>query len=280
MNEQPILVLGSTGYIGSAFVAECELRGINYYAAKRAHDFYDDPTMLRRLIQHLSPSMVVNCAAFIPAKSVDLCKDSPIQTVKANVWLPAQLGELCEMFQIPLMHFSTGCLYNEAKEYAEDHTPTRGWRGYCGFYVGTKIAAEEIVKRYDQHYILRIRLPFDEVDNPRNYLSKLASFKTVYPHLNSLSHRGDVVKAALDLWALRAPFGTYHLANPGFSYATTLVGALRVHGILVENPEIKECHGTTGCTLSTKKLLDSGVKIRTVAEALVEATTNWKPANV
>ena len=38
----------------------------------------------------------------------------------------------------------------------------------------------------------------------------------MYDNVNSISHRADFVKACLDLWKRRAPFGIYNVTNPGF----------------------------------------------------------------
>ena len=51
---------------------------------------------------------------------------------------------------------------------------------------------------------------------PRNYLSKVQRYEKVYDNVNSISHRGDFVRACLDLWERRAPFGIYNVTNPGF----------------------------------------------------------------
>jgi 3,5-epimerase/4-reductase len=47
-------------------------------------------------------------------------------------------------------------------------------------------------------------------------LSKVQRYAKVYDNVNSISHRADFVKACLDLWELRAPFGIYNVTNPGF----------------------------------------------------------------
>src|SRR5580698_6426660 len=104
MSEQPILCLGSSGYIGSAFVEECREWSVPVYAATRAHDFYDEPSLLERLLDVVAPSLVVNSAAYIPVESVDLCKDNPAETIKANVFLPALIAKGCRERDIPLMH--------------------------------------------------------------------------------------------------------------------------------------------------------------------------------
>ena len=53
-------------------------------------------------------------------------------------------------------------------------------------------------------------------DNARNYLTKVQRYSKVYDNVNSISHRADFVRACLDLWERRAPFGIYNVTNPGF----------------------------------------------------------------
>ena len=72
-----------------------------------------------------------------------------------------------------------------------------------------------------------MRIPFDQFDNPRNYLSKVQNYPKVYDNVNSLSHRGDFVAACLDLWQKRAPFGTYNLTNPGFVSTRQVVAMIQ-----------------------------------------------------
>src|SRR5437764_1396318 len=86
----------------------------------------------------------------------------------------------------------------------------------CSFYSATKALAEEAITGLGQSYIWRLRIPFDEFDNPRNYLSKIQRYSKVYDNVNSISNRGDFVGACLDLWERRAPFGIYNVTNPGF----------------------------------------------------------------
>src|SRR5580698_11344501 len=86
----------------------------------------------------------------------------------------------------------------------------------CSFYSGTKALGEEAITGIGQNYIWRLRIPFDEFDNARNYLSKVQRYAKVYDNVNSISHRADFVRACLDLWEKRAPFGIYNVTNRGF----------------------------------------------------------------
>lgn len=266
-----IVLFGSHGYIGSAFLAEMEARGIRCLGMDYRSTIWDQLADVR---------LVINCAAFIPKESVSLCDKFPSETMLGNVMLPADLATHCQEMRFPFAHVSTGCLWSDGLEHSEGDAPQREFTGHCGFYIGTKIMAEKIVRAVcPEHYIWRVRLPFDEFDSDRNYLSKLARMEEVWDHENAICHRRDFAKACLDLWELRAPFGTYHVMNPGSVKATSIVQGLLERGIrktparIVSGPQ-------GGSRVSVKKLLDAGVKMRPVEDALAESMANWKPAHV
>ena len=269
-----ILMLGN-GYMGRAFSAECQRRGLEFCVATRENNRYDDPECFYDMLSATRPTLVIGAAAWCPVPSVDLCKHDLGRAIEANALLPLMLAKACERFGIPFCQLSTGCQFDEKKEYEETNLPTRGWQGYCGTYVGSKQLGEKLLADFEQVYILRLRLPFDEFDHSRNYLSKLASFPKVFDHVNSLTHRGDFVKAALDLWRLRAPFGTYHVACEGQVSARTVMMGMLSRALVKYCPEFVESE-TAGCRLSVEKLKAAGVKVRHVDEALQEALDNWK----
>src|SRR5207248_2543609 len=92
--------------------------------------------------------------------------------------------------------------------FSEADRPNFSFRdGPCSFYSGSKALGEEAVDGVGRNYIWRLRIPFDELDNPRNYLSKVQRYAKVYDNVNSISHRADFVRACLDLWQTGAPFG-------------------------------------------------------------------------
>lgn len=261
--------------MGSAISAECQRRGVRWQSGQR-----DNINSVIEQIEIAEPTLVINAAAYIPSPTVDACKDNQDATLIGNVLWPKLLAYACSETGVPLAHLSTGCLFDENNVYTEEDTPTRGWNGYCGFYVGTKLLSERVVRENRQHYILRLRLPFDEVDHPRNYLSKLMTFKTVFEHVNSLTHRGDFAKWVLDLWEKRAPFGTYHCVNTGHVSATGMVLNMASKELITSLPQFVKSPDTTGAKLSNLKLSAAIGPVRGVHEAVAEAVNNWKPRNV
>ena len=132
-----------------------------------------------------------------------------------------------------------------------------------------------------------MRIPFDQFDNPRNYLSKVQNYPKVYDNVNSLSHRGDFVAACLDLWQKRAPFGTYNVTNPGFVSTRQVVAMIqrilrppRPFEFWADDREFYRLAAKTprsNCVLDASKLLAAGVELRPVQEALENALQNWVP---
>ena len=64
----------------------------------------------------------------------------------------------------------------------------------CSYYSGTKVLGEAAIKEVGgNYYIWRLRIPFDEYDSPRNYLTKLIRYDKLLDAENSVSHLGDFV---------------------------------------------------------------------------------------
>jgi dTDP-4-dehydrorhamnose reductase len=249
---------------------------------------------------------------------VDACDAARAETLAGNTLLPLTIANACAVAGIPWGHVSSGCIYSGAK--IVRHGRTRVERdlarpalrrlaeqspecihGFtetdesnfsfrhppCSFYSGTKELTEEAIAGIGQSYIWRPRIPFDEFDGPRNYLSKLQRYPRAYDNVNSISHRGDFARACLDLWERRAPRGTYNVINPGFITTRYVVG--RIQKILCPDRDFefweddREFYRVgakaprSNCVLDASKLLAAGVTIRPIQEALEDALQNWRP---
>ena len=312
-----IALLGASGYIGSAFAEAMEERGWEFVALSRAQlDYTGFPVLLEFLRRH-KPSFLINAAGFTGKPNVDACETERSETLTGNVLLPVTIAHACEITATPWGHVSSGCIYNGAKLLREgrweietdlagpgfpklrrEHPERiRGFsetdcanftfsRPPCSVYSGSKALAEEAVNKVSGCYIWRLRMPFDERDNARNYLTKLQRYAKLYEGINSISHRGDFVRACLELWERRAPFGTYNITNPGYVSTREVVQELRrVLGIEREFTFFSDDaefynSGTkairSNCILETGKLLGTGVRMRPVMEAITDSLKCWK----
>ncbi len=313
-----ILLLGATGYIGNAFAGELTRRRQDFISLSRQQVDYTRFDALLEFLKAKKPAFVVNAAGYTGKPNVDACELHKADTLQGNTLFPQTVAQACAAAGIPWGHVSSGCIYGGAKidengkvrtekdftkpemrelvakspgsihGFTETDAPNFSFRdGPCSFYSGTKALGEEAIAGIGKSYIWRLRIPFDEYDNARNYLSKIQRYSKVYDNVNSVSHRADFVKACLDTWELRAPFGIYNVTNPGFVTTKHVVDLIEKHlkparkfEFWASDEEFYKVAAKTprsNCVMDTTKLLASGVKIRGVEEALEDSLKNWKP---
>ncbi len=313
-----ILLLGASGYIGEAFAVELQRRKKVFLPLARAQLDYSRFDVLLDYLNAKQPAFVVNAAGYTGKPNVDACELDRAGTLAGNTLLPQTIAHACAAANIPWGHVSSGCIFSGAKistngdvrvekdmtkpefhalaeakspailGFNEADPPNFSFRDQpCSFYSGTKALGEEAMTGLGQSYIWRLRIPFDEFDSKRNYLSKVQRYSKVYENVNSISHRADFVRACLDLWERRAPFGIYNVTNPGFVTTRHVVELIekflkppRKFEFWRNDEEFYQVAAKTprsNCVMDVSKLLAAGVKIRGVEEALEDSLKNWKP---
>jgi dTDP-4-dehydrorhamnose reductase len=313
-----ILLLGASGYIGEAFARELQRRSADIFPLSRAQVNYTHFDTLLNFLKTQKPEFVINAAGYSGKPNVDACEIARDDTLLGNTILPQTIANACVTVGISWGHVSSGCIYSGAKVvenaktraeknlakpelrmlvekspekihgFTETDKPNFCFRdGPCSFYSGTKALAEEAIAGVGQSYIWRLRIPFDEFDSSRNYLSKLQRYAKVYDNVNSISHRTDFVSACLDLWEKRAPFGVYNVTNPGFVTSRQVVAMIgeilkpkRRFEFWANDEEFYHLGAKTprsNCVLDVSKLLAAGVRIRPVVEAIEDSLHNWRP---
>jgi dTDP-4-dehydrorhamnose reductase len=314
-----ILLLGASGYVGQAYQRFFTARKIDFHAASRSQNDYLQREGLLRLLDGVKPQFLINAAGYTGKPNVDACEKDWAGTLQGNTLFPAAVAHACAALEIPFGHVSSGCIYSGAKVVANGQTHVErdlsqpriqtllkenpgAFQGFvesdepnfsfrqppCSFYSGTKALAEEALKDIGNNYIWRLRIPFDQFDNPRNYLSKLQNYAKVYDNVNSLSHRADFAAACLDLWQRRAPFGAYNVTNPGFVTSAQVVQMIqkilkpaRSFEFWKNDEEFYRTAAKTprsNCILDASKMLAAGVAMRPVEHALTDALEHWRKA--
>ena len=313
-----IVLLGGSGYIGQAFAQALRERQQPFIALARKELDYTRYDLLLKFLRETKPSFLINAAGYTGKPNVDACEQARADTLAGNTLFPQTVAHACLVSGMPWGHVSSGCIYSGAKVatdgttriekdlskpelkslatttpgaihgYTETDEPNFTFRHPpCSFYSGTKALAEEAIDGVGQSYIWRLRIPFEELDNSRNYLSKIQRYAKVYDNVNSISHRGDFVHACLELWERRAPFGVYNITNPGFVTTRQVVEMIarirklnRSFDFWQNDEEFYRVAAKTprsNCVLDVSKVLAAGVKLRPVTEALEHSLQHWKP---
>ena len=313
-----ILLLGASGYIGEAFARELSRRALPFESLSRKAVDYTDFETFRQVLTQKKPEFVINAAGFTGKPNVDACETARAETLLGNSLLPQVVGNACAAAGVAWGHVSSGCIFSGAKVvidgkprierdmtkpelrriieqnadaihgFTEEDEPNFSFRSPpCSFYSGAKALGEEAIAKLPKTYVWRLRIPFDEFDNGRNYLSKVQRYSKAYDNVNSISHRGEFVSACLDLWQGKASFGTYNVTNPGFVTTREVIRLIekilkpgRKFEFWASDEEFYRVAAKTprsNCVLDTTKLVAAGVKLRPVQEALEYCLNNWKP---
>jgi dTDP-4-dehydrorhamnose reductase len=313
-----VVLLGGTGYVGGQFAQHLKARGIEFVAPTRAELDYTQFTVLHEFLKKTRAEFLINAAGYTGKPNVDACEIHKADTLQGNTLFPAAMAHACASLNIPYGHVSSGCIYSGAKVtsggetrverdltrpelqvllrknpgafqgFNETDEPNFTFRqGPCSFYSGTKALAEEALRGVGQGYIWRLRIPFDQFDSPRNYLSKLRNYPKVYDNVNSLSHRADFVAGCVALWQKRAAYGIYNVTNPGFVTSRQVVEMMQKVPALArkfefwsDDAEFYKVAAKTprsNCIMDVSKMLKAGVAMRPVEEALADSLKNWAP---
>jgi dTDP-4-dehydrorhamnose reductase len=305
-----VILFGASGFVGQRFLSYLKKEKVEVKPVSRAEMDYTDAHGLRKLLGDYRPDFLINCAGYTGKPNVDACEANRAECLFGNVIVPLRIGEACAEYGVRWGHVSSGCIYqghkgydaqDEAVGFLEDDEPNFSFKtGDCSFYSGTKAQAEEwLLKSRAAHqlYIWRLRVPFDQYDSPRNYLSKLMRYDSLLDARNSLSHLDDFVASCWATFSHNLPAGVYNLTNPGSVTARDVVSLIQAEGYARLARGEKHLVGTmlkdykffesefqfmkgvktprSNCVLDTSKAQHFNLPLRPVRQALAESLDQW-----
>ncbi len=214
-----IYLLGGSGYVGQAYQRLFEWQKIPYKVINRKDCDYSNTQILIEALQQDRPEFLINAAGYTGKPNVDACEKEKAECLFGNAILPKRIADACEATNIPWGHVSSGCIYTGSRPdgsgFTELDEPNFTFRqNNCSFYSGSKALGEEILKDCKNVYIWRLRIPFDNKNNPRNYLTKLMTYDKLLDATNSISHLDQFCHATFSCWLKHIPFGIYNVVNP------------------------------------------------------------------
>ena len=288
-----ILLLGSSGYIGRKFKAYLAKRNFHFLSPSRTHLNYCDFEVLRKYIREIGGiDFLVNAAGFTGKPNVEQCEIKREETIQGNLLLPQMLSNLAAVEDFRWLQIGTGCIYNGdngGNGYTEEDEPNFSFKyNNCSFYSGVKSAAEVFLREDPRCYVARLRIPFDENDGPRNYISKLLTYPKIYDNINSISHIGDFTRTCIKLFENNCPTGIYNITNEGavstrevIAMIQELLNPKRDFTYFSNDEEFYRIAKTprSNCVLNVGKIAALGLPMRNVKDALKDAIENWVTEN-
>jgi UDP-glucose 4,6-dehydratase len=280
-----IVVLGSTGYVGSKFVNNFHGLGHEVMGVSRNEVNYASLETLRSWIKSRNPRFVINSAGYTGKPNVDACELAKAECLFGNAVLPGIIREVCEDLKIPWGHVSSGCIFSgrrsDGKGWKEDDSPNFSFRSPpCSFYSGSKALGEEVLEAAENCYIWRLRIPFNEERSPRNYLQKLLNYDSLLEAENSVSHLDEFCQKCVESIEKEVEPGIYNMTNPGSVTTTQVTEWMIEQGVTDKQFQFFEDEQhfmnkatktpRSNCVLDTSKAEMAGIGMRPVEEAMRE----------
>jgi dTDP-4-dehydrorhamnose reductase len=243
-----IAILGA-GYIGANL--DQLLRAIGHDVSLISHSAmdYHDTAVAARLSKF---GCVINAAGFTGRPNIDECETQKDLCWHLNVKVPITITRALAGSKCRLIHIGSGCIYDGyEKEFTETDAPNIG--ACSSFYSYCKQVFELLATgRAD---ILRIRMPIcDQVNYPRNYLSKIANYNRLIDARNSKTYVPDLAGFIAALLQTDQPPSTYNVVNQAAMTTREVIAACGMkEPQWVELSELGLLAHRSNCVLSNAK---------------------------
>jgi dTDP-4-dehydrorhamnose reductase len=210
---QPILIIGATGTLGSAFARICAQRNLAYQVLSRQQMDISDPSSVERTIIQYQPWAIVNAGGYV---RVDEAEHDFETCFRENTQGPSVLAVACARQNIHLLTFSSDLVFDGKQQapYVESDAVSP-----LNVYGKSKVDAERKVLGTHPHTLV-VRTssffgPWDEHNFLTQALRTLAAgspFVAANDMTVSPTYVPDLVHACLDLLIDRET-GLWHLTN-------------------------------------------------------------------
>jgi dTDP-4-dehydrorhamnose reductase len=230
-----VLVLGGTGLLGRAVVAELARRGRVFDAPTRTAWDLADPASIRTRIDLLRPAAIVNLAGFTDVTAAER-PENHAAAIALNAELPPVLAAASARHGIPFVHISTDYVFDgvKAAPYLEDDPVNP-----IQVYGATKLDGERAaLAKNARALILRVstlygpgrpqRPAYVDAILAQARASALAGggvLEVVEPPVSSPTYALDVAPVLVDLLD-RGATGIIHTVNEGAASRLELAAAV------------------------------------------------------
>jgi dTDP-4-dehydrorhamnose reductase len=207
-----LVVLGSSGQLGTMFLDLLQARGEEFVALDQADCDLARPDHI--MLPLRGARAVINCAAFT---AVDAAETEEDLAHKINAEAVGKLASLCKAAAVPLLHFSTDYVFDGAADapYSIDHP-----RAPLGAYGRTKARGEELLEASGADYLLVrtswVYAPWGQnfVRTMTKLLREKSELKVVDDQRGRPTHVRTLAERSLALLD-QGQRGTFHVTDDG-----------------------------------------------------------------
>jgi dTDP-4-dehydrorhamnose reductase len=274
-----ILILGK-GYIGNYLAPYLAKQKHNVLQISKKTLDYTDPSVFSSFLKNSEQKYdwVINCSGFTGSPNVDGCENFKEECYHYNVTVPLYVTKVCNQNDIPIIHIGSGCVYSGYDKIYKETDPTNFGvdNPISSTYSKTKDAFEKLSADM-KRFIFRIRIPFNGVIEPKNYLYKILNYNNLISKQNSITCVDDLLFFIDRFIRGGYPYGVYNVVNTGSIDGADVIDMLKEYEICNPNWKlvtIKDANfkvARSNCILSTEKLEYYGLELPSVKESLNKA---------
>ena len=227
-----VIIYGGKGWIGSQF---------KEYLINQNVDFVIPSTRietLQNVLNDIETYLPTHIISFL-GRTHGVIGDKVFSTIdyleqpgkikdnlRDNLYVPLLIAEACKLKsnnerKIHFSYLGTGCIFTyddehpfelEKNGFLENSDPNFFGSGYSC----VKGTTDKLMRLlYENSCLnLRIRMPITNIDNPRNFITKITNYKKICSIKNSMTVLPDFMPIILDLMK-KSQVGTLNLTNPG-----------------------------------------------------------------
>jgi dTDP-4-dehydrorhamnose reductase len=214
-----ILFFGNKGWIGNQFINFLKTKSLEIInSSYRADDFEN---VYNELI-NIKPSHVVCMIGRthgLGYTTIDYLEQPGKlkENLNDNLFSPVVLSMLCSKLNIHLTYLGTGCIFeniNDNHKFNENDLPNFFGSSYS-IVKGYTDRLMHVFEKLDFPILnVRIRMPINDENNQRNFISKIISYSKICSIDNSMSVLHTLFPVLYDLIE-KNYIGTFNLTNPG-----------------------------------------------------------------
>lgn len=216
-----ILIYGHNGWIGTMFTNILNNMNILYVKGQSRADSIE---MVNNEVKTVCPTHIVSFIGRTHGKdcsTIDYLeqKDKLYENIRDNLYGPYVLAYVASQYNIHYTYLGTGCIfkYDETHPYGieengfdDDSDPN-----FFGSSYSVVKGFTDMMMHTMPHVLnLRIRMPITNVDNPRNFITKITTYKKICSVPNSMTVLSELLPYAVDMMKNNTT-GTINFTNPG-----------------------------------------------------------------
>lgn len=220
------LIYGGNGWIGNKFIEYCLDKECEIVLGNSRVD--NSETLMEEILNE-KPTNIISFIGRTHGKinnkeytTIDYLEQEGklVENIRDNLFSPMILAFICKQNNIHFTYLGTGCIFSyidpdcsKSNQYQFKDKDEPNFFGSS--YSIVKGFTDRLMHLYTDSVLnLRIRMPITNVDEPRNFISKIIRYQKICSIPNSMTVLNDFIPIFYDM-IINNTTGTYNCTNPG-----------------------------------------------------------------